>query len=134
MMPLQMMRSAPPDFGDHGRTIGAIAPSGINGRPKEGLGGLAGDGEYIVFFPCASWPRRSTGRRGHPHALPYDGWKYLYIWRVCMSSIEYGVGTTETSPSPTIKLEIETWPGAPPDGGKRASTPLPPALSARSAS
>lgn len=33
--------------------------------------------------------------------------------------------STQTSPSPTIKLEIETWPGATPDGGKRASTPLP---------
>lgn len=76
MMPLQMMRSAPPDFGDHGRTIGAMTRSGINDRPTERrvgqAGGLAADGESCF-----------DGRRGRPHSLPYDGWiMYLYLY-VC---------------------------------------------------
>lgn len=70
MMPLQMMRSAPPDFGDHGRTIGAMTRSGINDRPNERKGRAGWPGTVSVSF----LERLGLdGRRGHPHALPYDG-------------------------------------------------------------
>lgn len=64
MMPLNMMRSAPPDFGDHGRTHrghGTIRDNRPNKRLGGG-GGLATGGEY----PFLVRPGLDL-RRGHPH-------------------------------------------------------------------
>lgn len=63
MMPPEMMRSAAPDFGDHGREHRAHDTI-RDQRPNEGSGGLATDGQYP--FPCASWPRPSTGQSARP--------------------------------------------------------------------
>lgn len=63
MMPPEMMRSAAPDFGDHGRDHRAHDTI-RDQRPNERSGGLATDGENP--FPVRLGLDR---RRGSPHDL-----------------------------------------------------------------
>lgn len=63
MMPLKMMRSAAPDFGDHGRTHRAHDTI-RDQRPNEWSGGLATDGEYPFLVRLGLG---LDGRRGRPN-------------------------------------------------------------------
>lgn len=64
MMPPEMMRSAAPDFGDHGREHRGHDTI-RDQRPNERAGGLPTDGEY-PFLVRLGLDRRERGR---PHDL-----------------------------------------------------------------
>lgn len=61
MMPAKMMRSAPPDFGDHGRTHRAHDTISSLGRPPLPLDRLPTGLRVHFFLLVQSWPRRFDG-------------------------------------------------------------------------
>lgn len=67
MMPAKMMRSAPPDFGDHGRTHRAHDTISSLGRPP--FGPAAHGGGAASALPSLVQSLASTVRRACPHNL-----------------------------------------------------------------